>query len=357
MYDIIIVGSGIAGSYLAEKLKRYKVLVIEKDKKISIKDSGIVSEGIFEFFKGNKLIREKISRMRFVSQNNKIEIEGNIAYILEREDMSEFLRNKIEHKTAFETVKHIECSEGFITAKTDKNEYTAKLLVGADGANSIARNVITDKKPMLALGIMNKTESLDYDCVNVFFNKYYSPDFFAWAIPQSNEYGLMTAVRPMEYYNYFKQKMNLPNGKVRGSFIPIGMTKSYANRILLVGDACGQTKPLTGGGIVFSLKAAQHALDTIKYAFERDQFDEDILKYYEWNWKHDFGAEIKRQLFLRKLYRRMTNRQIDDLFSKFGQHIQQIGDIDYDMPTRMWKKMPKLMLLKALLKFYLQSKF
>jgi flavin-dependent dehydrogenase len=352
MYDVIIIGSGIAGSYIAGKLKKFNVLVIEKEKGIKIKDSGIVSEGIFDFFKGNKLIKDKINKIRFVSQTNSLTIEREkIAYILEREELSEFLRNKSEGKTIFEKAKEIKCFDGFISVSTNEHEYRTKLLIGADGANSIARKAVTNRSPSLCIGILNKTNEIHHDCVHVYLNKYFSPDFFSWIIPQNNEYGLITAIRPMEYYNYFKKKMNLPDGNICGSFIPIGMTKSYSNRIMLVGDSCGQTKPLTGGGIIFSLKAAEYALETIENAFEEDRFDERILSGYEKKWKKDFGFEIRKQLFLRKLYRKMTNKQIDEMLNIFVTMLERLDDFDfdYDKPTKLWVKMPKLKLLRFLL--------
>jgi len=363
MYDVIVIGSGIAGSYIAGKLKDYNVLVIEKDKEPMLKDSGIVSDNIFDFFRGDKLIKDRINRIRFVSQSNSITIERRdpFAYVLEREELTGFLRNRSEDKTIFETAKEITRHDGFISVRTGEHEYHTKILIGADGANSIVRKSITKKGPKLCAGLMNKAHTdVGHDCVHVYFNKYFSPDFFSWTIPQSNEYGLVTAIRPMEYYNYFKRKMGLPNGNVFASWIPIGMTKSYSNRILLVGDSCGQVKPLTGGGIIYSLKASEHALETIKHAFDEDIFNESILSDYETKWKNDFGKEIKKQLFFRKIYRKATNQQIDRLINEFGPYIEDIDEyekFDYDRPAELISNVPKLKMLRALIRFYIQSRF
>ena len=57
MYDIGIIGAGVAGSYLAYLLKNKKnnikdkkIIVFEKSPKIKLKDSGIVSTAIEKFF-------------------------------------------------------------------------------------------------------------------------------------------------------------------------------------------------------------------------------------------------------------------------------------------------------------------
>jgi flavin-dependent dehydrogenase len=361
MYDVIIIGSGIAGSYTAAKLKKFNILVIEREKEIKVKDSGLVSEGIFEFFHGNTLIKDRINRINFVSQSNNmlIEREKPFAYILEREEFLGFLRNRVEDITVFETAKEVQQSEGFVTVKTDKNEYQTKMLIGADGANSIVRKIVTDKTPRMCTGIMsNINNQMHHDCINVYFNKYFSPDFFSWAIPQNNEYGLITSIRPMEYFNYFSIKMKIPEGRICASMIPIGSTKSYSDRILLVGDSCGQVKPLTGGGIIFSLKAAKHVIETIKDAFKEDDFSKENLKYYEWAWKRDFGNEIRKQLFFRNLYRNLTNAQVDKLIQDFGPAIENAvkrEDFDYDNLSKLWLKMPKFKLLKFLLGHYISD--
>lgn len=363
MYDIIIIGSGIAGSYMAGKLKDFNVLVIEKDREPVVKDSGIVSDHIFDFFKGDKLIKEKINTVRFLSQSNILTVEKRdpFAYILDREEMAGFLRNSSEDRTMIETAREVTQHGGFVSVRTGEHEYHTKMLIGADGANSIVRRAVIGSGPKLYAGLMNKTGTdIGHDCVHVYLNKYFSPDFFSWTIPQNNEYGLITAVRPMEYYNFFKKKAGLPNGKVYGSWIPIGMSKSFSNRTLLVGDSCGQVKPLTGGGIIYSLRSADHAIETIKQAFDEDRFDEKSLSGYEKKWKSDIGPEIKRQLFLRKLYRKITNKQMDSLLNEFGPYLEKLDGIeefDYDRPTDLLSRLPKLKLLKTLLKYYFQYRF
>lgn len=363
MYDVIIVGSGIAGSYIAGKLKGFNTLVIEKEKDMLIKDSGIVSESIFDFFKGEHLIKDKINAMRLVSQSNSLTIERRepLAYILEREELGGFLRNCSEDITIFETAKEITDHSGFISVRTNEHEYHTKMLIGADGANSVVRKSITKQDPKLYAGLMSRNDvGLDHSCVHVYLNKYFSPDFFSWTIPQNNEFGLIAGFRPMEYFNYFRKKMRLPKGNIYASWIPVGTTKSYSNRTVLVGDACGQVKPLTGGGIIYSLKSSEYAMEIIKKAFDDDRFDEKMFSEYEDKWKSDFGKEIKKQMFLRKLYRKTTNAQIDDLINKFGPTIERIDefeDFHYDRPTLLLEKMPRFKLLLTLIKYYLQYRF
>ncbi len=338
MHDVIIVGAGVAGPYLASLLPEFDVILLEKERKITIKDSGIVSKKFREFVNDRRVIKDRISCMELVSANRKIVVEKDFSYLLERKKFSHFLR-KLK-KPRYEKAEKVEIVDEGVLVTTDKGCHEAQLVVGADGANSLVRRELGIRDPELFLGMLVKTKKKIKKNISVYFNKYYSPEFFSWIVPK-NEYGLITNIRPREYLQYFKDSMGLPGGRIYAAQIPIGYTKSFSNRALLVGDSCGQVKPVTGGGIVFSLTAARHAADTIRNAFARQRFDRQVLGKYEDAWKKDFGFEIRKQLWLRKLYRKLTNKDIDDFFDC----VKDVPDFDYDHLTDAFWRMPKRKLI------------
>ena len=69
MYDVIIAGSGIAGSTIARGLGELDVLVLEKNKKAAPKDSGIVSRRFLEHY-DRKFIRHEqvLNEKSFVTE-------------------------------------------------------------------------------------------------------------------------------------------------------------------------------------------------------------------------------------------------------------------------------------------------
>ncbi|MFH0832277.1 MAG: NAD(P)/FAD-dependent oxidoreductase [Candidatus Aenigmatarchaeota archaeon] len=354
MFDCIIVGSGFAGAYLAGLLKNLDVLIIEKDKKALPKDSGIVSNKLYDFFKSfDDFVKEEIREMNAISPSGlqfSLKSEKPFAYVLDNGSLLEALRRKAREnaKYQYETVKKINYFQNCVNVQTEQGSYDGRMVIGCDGALSTVRKSLNIPSPKISAGIMCKAEIQSN--VKIYFNKYFSPDFFSWV--KNNEYGLVTAIRPAEYFEYFKKNLCLPEGDVTASPIPIGYTKSYAKRALLVGDACGHVKPLTGGGIIFSMSAARHAAIVIKAALKTKRYDENFLKQYEGMWKKDFGHEIRLQLFLRKIYRNLTNKDVDSIFRDFGPHIERIEEFDYDKFTKIWTKLPRLKLLKfAITKF------
>lgn len=352
MYDVTIVGGGVAGAYLASRLDGLNVLLIEKNKKVLLKDSGIVSRDFLDFF-DRRLVRHEITRMDAFSPSGRtfaLSSREPFAYIIKRMTFSKYLRAKAG-RTA--TVVHenalgVTYSKDHVAIHTTGGAFRSKMVVGADGANSVVRRCAHIERPLLALGIMVKTGNELGGNINVFFNKYYSPDFFSWIIPQNNEYGTITAYG-REYLKYFEKSQYLPGGDVFAYLIPTGYVKSHSHRTILVGDACGQNKPLTGGGIMFGLKAASYAAPVITEAVQKNRFDSGTLSKYEKSWKRDFAWEIDKQFLARMLYRRLTNKDIDKIFLELGPHIEKLSSFDYDKFSRAWIKMPKLKLARLAL--------
>lgn len=357
MFDVIIVGGGVAGSFLASKLDgKCDVLVLEQSKKIIEKDSGIVSCRFDELMgkDAEKLIKTHIRKMDLVSPSGltcSLQSGKPFARILKREAFAKSLRKNAKKKAniSYERVENLAFEKNQVIVATKDSCYKSRMVVGCDGANSIVRRCMKIAAPALATGLMVKTRQKLEGNTTVHMNKYFSPDFFSWVIPQSSEYGLMTAVRPMEYFNYFVKNMYLPAGKVHAFSIPYTSTKSYSDRGILIGDSCGQNKPLTGGGIVFSMIAAQKAAIIINDAVRTGRYDRHFLAFYEKYWKKEFASEIRKQLMIRKIYRTITNSEIDELFKKFGPALASVYEFDYDKLSTLSSKISRIDMARFLM--------
>lgn len=347
MYDAIIAGAGPAGGTLAPLIKG-DVLVLEKDKEAALKDSGLVSSRFREFVDDDALIDSHVNEMEAVSPSGKtflLRSDRPYAMLLKRKRFSYHLRIKTKESAdvLYERVRGFRCRDSGVTVETSKGTHEAKMIVGCDGTLSDVRKSMGIAPPAMVPGLFVRTrQKLKHDRIKVFFNKFFSPDFFSWIIPQENEYGTMASARPRDHFNDFKKTLSLPDGELHSSMIPMGTTRSYGERALLAGEACGQTKPLTGGGIMFSMKSATIAARVINEAIARNRFDAPFLSRYEAAWKKELQWEIDKQLLLRRIYRKMSNADIDKLFATFGGDIEKIRRFDYDHITASWTKLPKM---------------
>lgn len=96
--------------------------------------------------------------------------------------------------------------------------------------------------------------------------------------------------------------------------IPLqSLPKTYSDRLLVVGEAAGQIKPTTGGGIYYGLVCADIAADTLHRAFQDHEFSGSRLASYEKKWRARLGKELIVGYWAHRIYRMLDNRQIERL--------------------------------------------
>ena len=343
--EVGIIGAGVAGSYLAHTLseKGVDVVLIEKSRKIKI-DSGIVSLDIKKFVNLKEgLILDKIKRMRFFSSKYNFDLYSKkpFAYILKREEFGKYLRKiatKNGTKLFYDECKKIKLNKYFYI-KGKNNKYICKILVGCDGANSIVRKFLGIEEPKFAIGFIHKTrKKMKINEVSVYHDKKYSKRFFGWIIPQNKEIGLMTEIKNSKnkFSEFLRNKVNEKFDK-RDYFhlIPITTTKSFYKNAILVGDACGQTKPLTGGGIIYSLICAEKAKDAIINHIEYNK----KIEIYENLWKKEIYKEIVIQRLIRNIYESFNNKQVDEIFREINKI--DLENFEYDSSLSFFKEFIK----------------
>ncbi|MBK7973670.1 MAG: NAD(P)/FAD-dependent oxidoreductase [Deltaproteobacteria bacterium] len=107
-----------------------------------------------------------------------------------------------------------------------------------------------------------------------------------------------------------------------------GVPRSVGERLVVVGDAAGQTDPLTGEGIHTAMIAARLAARTIHEAFARGDLSERALGAYHTAWTKAFGRDfavsaaagrlIHRMPLLLDAANRVAQRKGDAFMARFG---------------------------------------
>jgi len=161
--------------------------------------------------------------------------------------------------------------------------------------------------------------------VEVHLGREVAPAGFAWAVPFHRDgephtrIGLMCESRALAYFRRFAERLRArfraasaawPDPRLK--ILPLGpVSRTYASRLLAVGDAAGLVKPTTGGGIYYSLVSGQIAADTLDEALGADDLREARMRRYEAQWRERLGPEIRIGLAFRTLVARMNDRAID----------------------------------------------
>lgn len=123
-------------------------------------------------------------------------------------------------------------------------------------------------------------------------------------------------------------------------------------KVVVVGDAAGQAKPTTAGGIYTSGMGGLLAGTTIADALADNNLA--ILSRYEDAWLDLFGREFERMLMLRRLFERLDNKTIERILNSVRPHIDEVsasGDFDFhsSVLARMIMSMDGLRVVKAVL--------
>jgi flavin-dependent dehydrogenase len=219
------------------------------------------------------------------------------------------------------------------------------------------------------VGAQAEVSTNDLIEIEVYFNQEVAPGFFAWLVPTSPAKALVgLAVRhnPGLYLKKLISSLQA-QGKIvstdaeilyRG--IPLKpLTKTCGNRVIVVGDAVGQVKPTTGGGIYYGLLCADIAAGTLHQALERNILSARSLAGYERGWRKKLGQELRLCYWARKFYRRLSDRQIDRIFdiiisNEIDKALLDMDDLSFDwhgeILLRVLKQQTWLKAINAVLK-------
>ena len=355
MRDFIVIGGGPSGSYCAQALskKGYNTLQLEEHKTVGkpVECTGLVSRRVTKMVKTDSIVNRVHGANVFFPNGESISIgKEEETIVLERDRFDQDVAGaSIDSGTELllnSRVRDIKisdhCAEVVFRRNGEIVTERSLAVVGADGANSITRKLLYPeqrfKRVVSAYQIDGAKRLDDQDKVNVFLGSKYSKGYFGWNTPAGDFSRIGTAGFGMsrEKFEVLYKKYLEPNKiTVTGGPIPISfLERPFGNRSLLVGDAAGIVKPLSGGGIYTGMVSGEMAAEALDKAYENENFGENFLKMYDKLWKNVLGRELKRDFRIQKMYARIT----DYSFNKIGKAvtsnnmrnlISTIGAIDY----------------------------
>ncbi len=280
----------------------------------------------------------KIHRAKFIGpSNNSFEINrgSNSMVVLDRTSFDQYLARRAQ-KNGCEIhtnnrVRQIRFDNNSWSLRTDINGkkviYKSKILINTEGihahlANSIGFPV-PDKKWIFPAFQGNFTNIRDFeiDCTELYFGQKLAPGFFGWFIPLNDESARVgLAICPWmgrNLRNLFQNftskhpvlKKRLKASKITrsyGGFVPVTgpISKTYNRNYMVAGDAAGQTKATTGGGVNIGGFCGRLAGKHARRIIEGEIGVKEGCKEYESQWKAHLMPDI---LFMKYFRRSMTH--------------------------------------------------
>jgi digeranylgeranylglycerophospholipid reductase len=352
-YDVVIAGGSISGLLAAREIAAggLSVAVLEEDAEIGTPEhcgglvsvSGIQNLGIVPDI--DTIENNRIAHAKIFSPSSCFEISA------ERQKVIVLDRRSFDKQIAFQAQKkgaeiRVRCSmrsfgkegSGYVV-KTSEGDISCNFFVDARGiASIISRN---------RDGVLHSAQYEVYaswiepHTIEVVFNNQHYPGFFAWIIPTGRGKGKVgVAGRRINVasalQNYIDSKGK--SSVVRKVYAPIwvnGPLRSFVfDKTIIVGDAAGQSKPTTAGGIytcgMGGILAGRALVKAADKKNDDRQKQRTLLKQYETDWLSRFKPEFDKMLLARRLLERMDNKAIDELIAAIPKEIVQQASIDSD---------------------------
>ena len=344
LYDAIVIGAGPAGNTAALKLSEmgYRVVVIDWRQSIGDKlCTGIIGNECVERFPPEaEHVYQKARAATIVSPSGKryrIARDETQAFIIDRVAYVDSLaRHAMEAGAGYELgerVANIEVSDQWVAVQTERGAmnrfYRAQLVILANGFGSPLVNMVglqSDTSRDYMVGCQAEVVADDLKDAEVYLGEEIAPGSFGWLVPLSGSRALAGIVSRGKLNGHMGGFLSTLQGKgkvtevissPRRWGIPLRpLSRTYGDRVLVVGDAAGLVKPTTGGGIYYALLSGEIAAKTANEAFIANDVSSRQLRRYEKEWKAVFGGELGIGYAARMLYEALGDRQIERLLGE-----------------------------------------
>lgn len=381
-YDVVVVGGGPSGAAVARDIAAagYRVAILERDRDIGqpVQCSGLVTErtlaaaGISPDIAHNQLVGAAIH----APSGTRYDIGGDRvhAYVLDRTRfdlgvMIQALELDVDVHASARVIDIVrERDELRLAVETNNTttEFRCRLVIGADGPRSIVAQFLELPPPVEVLRArgadVRLPANLATDQVLIFTGERYAPGFFAWLIPLGGDryrlgWGTSRAGSAQTLRNLAHDYPEIFGGitilSQTGGLIPLGprpVTSGAGG--MVVGDAAGQAKATSGGGLFTALTCARYCARTALDALRANDFSAERLSAYDHDWRADIGVELEHATALRSAYRELTDAELDFglrmlRFRGMRAIVNRYGDIDYPsiLAARALRAAPSLLRL------------
>jgi geranylgeranyl reductase family protein len=299
-YDVIVVGMGPAGATAAAALSRGGLAVLGLDKeshpRYKVCGGGLSARIDYVLEPGfRSVVEQSVNGVQFVYRGQDplhIQSTRPIAYMV--------MRDRFDHYLVQEAVQagtHIRTGQGVVEIKqdqqdvevaTDQGRYRAKIVIGADGANSLVARRFFPKRSQYRAPALESEVSIGCGqhfpaATTILVDVGVARQGYGWIFPKREclsvgigEFRRKATSLRATFDRFVTDERGLTGRTVprpAGHPIPVyaesegrdqeGTSRFVAGRAVLVGDAAHLVDPLFGEGIYYAIRSGQLAARAI----------------------------------------------------------------------------------------------
>ncbi len=367
-YDVVVVGAGPAGAMASRysALNGAKTLLIEEHAGIGspVQCTGLISKAALsecEIGEGSFVLAKMKGAFVYAPNGEELTIRGNEvkAYVIDRKMFDRELAEaslgagaELMLKTRFTGLHKGGIS---VISNGEKKDIHADIVIGADGIMSgvgRAAGLARCRKFLSGIQFEAPYDAGDAQFVEIFTGNKIAPGFFAWAVPFAGmaRIGLAKNMDNKTCLNYLDELMRHPvvMSRYRGSRtehvaggIPLGPPeRTVTDNVMLVGDAAGQVKPTSGGGVYMGAVCAKIAGEVVARAARKETCTDE----YEKRWRSAVGRELAIGMTIHRSLGKLSDENLNEFIAflnrpGMGERITRYGDMDH--PSMLLKELLK----------------
>lgn len=297
--DVAVIGASTSGLFAAYLLaqKGQRVRLFDQHERLGPPQRTLIVTGRINQVLGfapHEAVVNHIEQIELLSQNRRVMVRLGVPdLVLEREKLVQLLacraqREGVEIELGHRFAGLAESAHGLQVALHSRSaekvkEINTRVLIGADGVRSQVAEVVstngrvnqhgdTGRAAILQARVVLPPGAAEHT-VQVWFDKESTP-FFYWLIPESKHEGVAGLVskdqaNARQHLEQFLDMRGLEATEFQAADVALyrlgqpSHVRLGSSEVFLVGDAGGQVKVTTVGGVVAGLRGAQAAVDAI----------------------------------------------------------------------------------------------
>lgn len=358
--DVLVVGLGPGGSTAARFAAEAGARVIAIDKRAEIgtpvQCAEAVSEGILAHLglsaPKDRWITWKVAHVRLVSPSNIVVnlddervSKMKFGYVLDRKVFDKDLATmaadagaELRLKTRFVSGERLEGGLVRAYARHFGQDVVidAKVIIAADGVASRVGPYFGVKT---VVPLKHMESCVQYEMTNValdgaiefYFGKDIAPGGYVWVFPKGESkanvgIGIIPSLtdrHAKDYLDAFLSSDRMKGARVveiNAGGVPVcrPLKETFADNLLLVGDAARVVNPLTGGGIATAIESGKYAGRAAAKAVAEGRTDRAALAAYQDEWQASFGKRLELFYKAQQVLTSMSDAELDDAATALG---------------------------------------
>ena len=366
--DVVVVGAGPAGCECARRLAQggFSVVVAEEHARAGepLHCTGIISAQACQAFDlPGSAVECELEAAELTSPGGitlHVDLNGARPYVVDRRQVDGALASRAHEvgvTFCYSTrVEELDVDRWGVTlAGTSAGEswqVRARAAVLAGGAKSgLPRQVGLASCREAMHGAQAEVAAASLPTMRAWVGQQLVPGGFGWVVPArsgQSRVGVLTQANPREALLRIARKALDGRGErlavepIRVHPIPVVPRRpTTTDRVLSVGDAAGQVKMTTGGGVYYGLLGARIASEVLDEALTQDRLSLRHLARYETLWQQVLGPEQRAGQMLRRVASRVPDETLDEIFRSaeargLSRHLVELLDFDWHAQSSLW---------------------